>query len=237
MKTVLFDLDGTLLPMDVEEFTRKYFGAIAKKMKEMNRDDQLILKGIFAGTKAMVKNTSHLSNEEIFWQTFTSFTKIEKEEIEHEFNDFYVENFDEIFQDGKKAEYMIKAVHLLKEKGYRLILATNPLFPRIATEKRIRWAGLEPEDFEYITTYENSTACKPNPDYFKEVILKNDLCLEDCMMVGNDVKEDGVIESLGIPLFLVKDYLLNSDQLPIMCKWQGSGKDFYDFTEKLPDVK
>jgi len=31
--------------------------------------------------------------------------------------------------------------------GFRVALATNPIFPAIATEKRIRWAGLTPEDF------------------------------------------------------------------------------------------
>ena len=29
--TVLFDLDGTLLPMELEEFTNTYFGLLAKK--------------------------------------------------------------------------------------------------------------------------------------------------------------------------------------------------------------
>ena len=63
-----------------------------------------------------------------------------------------------------------------------MVLATNSIFPRIATENRIRWAGLEPDDFALITTYENSTYCKPNPAYYREVLGKLGLEAEECLV-------------------------------------------------------
>lgn len=33
IKTILFDLDGTLLPMDQEVFIKYYFGALVKHME------------------------------------------------------------------------------------------------------------------------------------------------------------------------------------------------------------
>lgn len=141
MNTVLFDLDGTLLPMDVEEFTKNYFGYIVQTMNENGRDGKFILKAIGKGVEEIVKNNGTLTNEEVFWNTFTSITKIKQEEIEPEFIKFYETRFD-LINTGRQSIHMIQAVSLLKEKGYRLILATNPLFPSIATEKRIKWANV-----------------------------------------------------------------------------------------------
>ena len=141
MNTVLFDLDGTLLPMDVEEFTKNYFGYIVQTMNENGRDGKFILKAIGKGVEEIVKNNGTLTNEEVFWNTFTSVTKIKQEEIEPEFIKFYETRFD-LINTGRQSIHMIQAVSLLKEKGYRLILATNPLFPSIATEKRIKWANV-----------------------------------------------------------------------------------------------
>lgn len=66
----------------------------------------------------------------------------------------------------------------------------NPIFPAVATESRIRWAGLAPETFAWYTTYENIGYCKPNPDYYREILRYLDCRAEDCLMVGNDVEED-----------------------------------------------
>ncbi len=236
MNTILFDLDGTLLPMDVEEFTKKYFGLIMQTMNENNRDGKMILDAILKGTMAMVRNDGSHTNEEVFWETFVEATQIPQDEIEPEFYDFYENVFDKI-NSGIQSQNMIKAAKLLKEKGYRLYLTTNPLFPRVATLKRVRWAGLDPDDFEWITTYENSSFSKPSVNYYQEVIQGQHLDVNQCMMVGNDVKEDGVIETLGIPLYLVEDYMLNHDNLEIKCRWKGSSQDFLSFAEGLPEVK
>ena len=134
MNTILFDLDGTLLPMDVEEFTKKYFGLIMQTMNENNRDGKMILDAILKGTMAMVRNDGSHTNEEVFWETFVEATQIPQDEIEPEFYDFYENVFDKI-NSGIQSQNMIKAAKLLKEKGYRLYLTTNPLFPRVAILK------------------------------------------------------------------------------------------------------
>ena len=236
MKNILFDLDGTLLPMDVEEFTQRYFGYIVQTMNKNNRDGKMILKAIGKGVEALVLNDGSCKNDERFWEVFCKETNISREEIEPEFQVFYENVFDKI-NVGIQSPNMIQAVSILKEKGYRLYLTTNPLFPRIATEKRIQWAGLNVEDFELITTYENCSFSKPNINYYKEVLETQHLDINECMMVGNDVKEDGIIETLGIPVYLVTDYLLNKYNLEVNTKWVGSSEDFLTFVNKLPSIK
>lgn len=236
MKNILFDLDGTLLPMDVEEFTQRYFGYIVQYMNSKKRDGKLILKAIGKGVEALYKNDGTMTNDQRFWKAFCEETTISREEIEPEFQVFYENIFDKI-NTGLQSSNMIQAVSILKEKGYNLYLTTNPLFPRIATEKRIQWAGLNKDDFNFITTYENCSYSKPNINYYKEVIETQNLDVNECIMVGNDVKEDGVIETLNIPVYLINDYLLNKYNLEVNTKWIGSSKDFLLFVEQLPNIK
>ena len=105
---------------------------------------------------------------------------------------FFVDRF-----DPKAA----KTVNALKDRGYRLVLATNPIFPLVATKNRASWAGLSVDDFELCTTYENSSFCKPNIKYYGEILSKLGMAPEECLMVGNDVDEDMIAEKLGMKFF------------------------------------
>lgn len=120
-----------------------------------------------------------------------------------------------------------------KKKGYRVVLATNPLFPAIATQTRIGWAGLTPEDFELYTTYENSGFCKPNPEYYKEILGKLQLSPEECVMIGNDVSEDMIAKDLGMKVFLITDCLLNKENKDISVFPNGSFAEAIAYIEQL----
>lgn len=235
MNTILFDLDGTLLPMDVEEFTHRYFGLILQTMNEKGFDGKMILDAILSSTKAMILNDGKKTNEEVFWENFTSLTNLSRDLMEPHFNDFYEHVFDQI-DSHVQSENMKQAVNILKEKNYRLILSTNPLFPRIATLKRIQWAGLDPNDFDYITTYENSSACKPNLAYYEEIMNKLDLDIKECMMIGNDVQEDGILEKIGIPVYLISDYLLNRNNQKITTFEMTDSDAFLKYVQNLPSL-
>jgi len=157
MDTIIFDLDGTLLPMpDQEIFLKKYFDALTKKLMSYGLDPQKLVKVVWAGTIAMVENDGSMTNEQRFWQVFCSYFGEDARSYEPVFEDFYRNEFAECKNATGFNPKAALCVKLLKEKGYRLALATNPLFPRIATLTRINWAGLNAEDFDLVTTYENS---------------------------------------------------------------------------------
>ena len=123
------------------------------------------------------------------------------------------------------------AVHTVKEMGLRVALATNPIFPAVATESRIRWVGLEPEDFELYTTYENIGFCKPNPDYYREIAKRLGVQPEECLMVSNDVTEDMVAQSIGMQVFLLTDCLINKERKDISLYPRGSFLQLLDHIE------
>lgn len=220
--TILFDLDGTLLPMDQELFIKTYFKALAARFAPLGYDPQELIDGVWKGTQAMVKNTGEQTNEAVFWNTFAELFGEQIRDDIPVFEDFYRNEFQQARSVCGKNPKAKKTVDRARALGYRVILATNPLFPSIATESRIRWAGLEPEDFEFYTTYENSSHCKPNPAYFQDILTQANLRPEECLIVGNDTSEDLAAATLGIQAFLLTDCLINRNFIDITQYPHGS---------------
>lgn len=227
--TVLFDLDGTLLPMDQELFVKAYFGGLAKRLAPHGYEPKALVDGIWKGTAAMVKNDGTKRNEEAFWQTFTTlFGEKAKADIPH-FDAFYREDFDGVAASCGYSPKAREVIDLLKANGIQAVLATNPIFPAIATEKRMRWAGLSPDDFAYYTTYENSRYCKPNPAYYRDILSHLGLDSEECIMVGNDVEEDMVAATLGMKVFLLTDCLINRNETELSQYPHGGFDELLDY--------
>ena len=228
-KVILFDLDGTLLPMDQIVFAKTYFGLMAKKLANHGYNPEKLVESILIGTKAMVLNDSGKTNEEVFWDKMVEiYGEDIKKDIKN-FDQFYIEDFDKVKVSSGYNELSPLVIKKLKEKGYRLVLATNPIFPKIATQKRMIWAGIEKEDFEFYTTYENSSHCKPNLKYYQDILNILKVNAEDCLMVGNDVGEDMVAEKLGINVFLLTDCLINKENKDISSYPQGTLQDLMKF--------
>jgi FMN phosphatase YigB (HAD superfamily) len=212
MRTVLFDLDGTLLPMNQDAFVKDYFRRMAEYCAPYGFEPGQLIKDIWKGTAAMTANDGSMTNEERFWEVFHALNGRGSEEDRELFLSFYETEFDEVKEVcgfNPEAERLVRD---LKARGDDLILATNPLFPRTATLRRIRWAGLSPEDFRMITTYEMMNTCKPNPEYFRELCRKADLNPEECVLIGNDAVEDTAAMQAGIRVFLITDCLENGTE-------------------------
>jgi HAD superfamily hydrolase (TIGR01549 family) len=215
MKAVLFDLDGTLLPMDQDVFVKAYFKELCKKAAPIGYDPDKLISGIWAGTGAMVKNQGQKTNENVFWDTFAGIFGEKAYADKAVFDDFYANEFDkakDVCGFNPKAGELVKR---LKNAGIKLVLASNPIFPVVAQKKRMHWAGIDPDDFEYITAYENSHYSKPNPMYYVEVLKVLGYDAKDCIMVGNDVSEDMCASEAGIKTFLLTDCMINTAEKDI----------------------
>ena len=223
MKAVLFDLDGTLLPMDNDVFTRVYFKHLAKSAYGWGfTDSEAFIKTIWHGAEAMVNNDGTRTNSEAFCECFEADTGCDFQEVLEHFSYFYEHEFHqakEATAPAPLAGEMVKAAH---EAADLVILATNPLFPMNADESRMSWIGLKQSDFDYITTYDNSCWCKPDPAYYTEILEKFSLKPEECIMIGNDVDEDIIAaRKAGIKGYLLNDYFINRKNIDPGCP-QGS---------------
>ena len=159
-----------------------------------------------------------------------------RRKLEKEINRFYQEDFFMTRYVTHPTDLVNDVVEILKQKGYQLVVATNPIFPAVATEARLSWTGLEPDDFSLITTFENSCFSKPNLDYYRHLLKTLDKDPEDCLMVGNDVQEDMCARHLGIDVFLLDEFVLNEKNEDVFELKKGNWRLFKEYVSALPDL-
>lgn len=235
IKHIFFDLDGTLLPMRQEDFIRCYMPLLAKAYTDAGLavDEKTFIKAVWEAFDAMVANDGSRCNCEVFWDRMTERLPMEKKTAQEIAIRFYGGDFNLAKASTMPSPLANEVIQSAKARQIKVYLTTNPVFPRIATQNRIKWAGLDEKDFEVITTYEDSRFCKPNVAYFREVIEQFGINVKECLMVGNDVSEDLVIRKLGVATFLVTDTMENNKNLPIETEYQGSLADLLAFIKKL----
>ncbi len=236
INTIIFDLDGTLLPMDTEAFMMEYNKLLGAYFMDIV-DPNMFIKAMWQSTKETIENLEARKNYEVFKEAM-------KKKIDGDV-DLYYKRIYEFYDDAflKLGEYagsspeIVEAISVLKTKGYRLIIATNPLFPMKANHHRISWAGLSPEDFDYISCFEENHYCKPHLDFYEEVLSINNIDVNTALMVGNDVDEDLIARDLGLMTYLIEDHLLHRSGKAIETDYRGCYEDFLNFVKALKSVK
>lgn len=236
MKAVIFDLDGTLLPMDTNHFMNLYAKSITQAFDSFE-ESEMIFPQIMTSIGVTVKDKNNKCNYDVFFDHFESHMPQSRDVYIPVFDKFYQSAFDQVRASTYVSNDIVKAVSILKEKGYRLIIATNPIFPMAANRRRIQWAGLEFNDFDHVTSFESNHFCKPHLEFYQEVLDHNDLRAEEVLMVGNDVQEDLCIKALGASTYLINDHKIDRHpETAIQTDHQGSYNDFLHFVEGLDEL-
>lgn len=219
IKAILFDLDGTLLPLDEEEFIKVYFGLLCKRFCPLGFDKNLLIKTVWAGTEKMIKNNGEQTNDIIFWENFKEFFGEEKAKLKYSFDDFYDKEYLQTISCVKPNPYAREIMDFLHENNIKAVLASRPIFPKNGMVNRAKFVGLKEEDFCHITSYDVCTYTKPNVNYYKEILQKVNLTPQEVIMFGNNEEEDGVATELGIKTYLINGYIIKGEKernLPII---------------------
>lgn len=237
-RAICFDLDGTLLPMDIDEFMQAYFGRIAAFMAAHGCDAERFMAALKAGTKQMALHDGSRTNKEAFWDEFFVVygedDPAEQERLQQLSVEFYDREFPHIGDGFQGDPAAARAVAKLAAKGYPLVLTTMPMFPRRAVEHRLAWAGIDPAAFERITSYENSRAVKPKQTYYAENVAAMGVRGDEVLMVGNNTMEDMSFLDLGAHGYLVTDWLLDPIGFDLDTIEHGSMADFEVWVDELP---
>lgn len=229
----MFDMDGTLLPMDMKEFTGGYFKYLCERLRPFGLEDKKLVEAIWKGTAAMQANDGTYLNRDVFWKCFGTLIDGPVEEIEAECDGFYSKEFNQAVRFTQKNPLAVKAVELAHKKAELVSLSTNPLFPMVGQISRMDWIGLKPEDFDLVTSYETDYYCKPNPKYFEKVMERLNVNPSECLMIGNDEYEDMYCATLaGIDGYLVTDTMISSKEHP----WDGPRGTFEELIELLENL-
>ena len=233
LEAIFFDMDGTLLPMDEDLFLKAYMGELAKVMAPYGVDPKVMVKAMWAGVGAMVKNDGSNTNEEVFWQMFDALTPgADHAALRPLTAQFYHNEFHKARVATKPNPMAAEAVALARQKAPVVVLATNPLFPMAAQEARLSWMGLTPAAFDKVTAFEQQRFCKPNPAYYTAICAELGLDPANCLMIGNDEGEDmQASQAAG----LQQGYLITDCLKPARdgYMWQGPRGSFAQMVEWL----
>ena len=230
MKTFLFDLDDTILDINWPVFEQKYYAGLAKAFLHILPESDVI-KCIYKSYIYMVEVIDQRTNKEKFYDKMEDLCGVAKDILIAQEPLYYQTQYDSLKSITAPMPNMVAAVRRLKEKGYPMLIASQPVFPAIATLKRLSWTGFEAEDFLKVTSFETEYACKPHSEYFENLIKEFELDPEDCVMVGNDRHEDMVAALLGIESILITDRMIDSDD-NYLCR-EMTAAEFQKYVEEI----
>ncbi|MDH4139545.1 MAG: HAD family hydrolase [Coriobacteriia bacterium] len=203
MRAILFDLDGTLLDIDMGRFLMRYFDALSEVIAGLvpAGDLESSVNAVSEATEAMVKPHPGRTNKEVFRDEYVERTGIDIDEHADAFARFYEERFPLLGDGLGPSPGAHDALAKAESLGLRVAIATNPIFPLRAIEHRLTWAGIATDRPHVITAYESMHACKPLGDYYRETARMLDVPPEECMMVGDDAILDMAAGDVGMATF------------------------------------
>jgi FMN phosphatase YigB (HAD superfamily) len=211
---VLFDLDGTLLDIDLQGFLRRYFGALRAVplgAAANGLESGAVVRAIMTATDAMMALHPGRTNLDTFSESFERATGIAFDALWPAYERFYTSVFPLLQGEAGPSPGARRAVETARELGLLVAVATNPIFPRIAVDHRLAWAGLGDVPFDVITTYEHMNACKPHGAYFTQTAAMLGVDPSDCLMVGDDITLDLPASDVGMRTFLKGDARSSAD--------------------------
>lgn len=206
MRGILFDLDGTLLDIDLRGFLDRYFRALAVASEPLlgnGLDGDTLMGAIQSATGRMMESHPGRTNHAVFADGFNAATGLDFDQSWPVYERFYAEVFPGLRGGSGPAPGARDVVETALALGLRVAIATNPIFPREAVDHRLAWAGLDGLDLTTVTSYETMTACKPHPEYFTQTAALLGLEPGDCMMVGDDRYLDMPAADTGMKTFYV----------------------------------
>ncbi len=232
---ILFDLDDTLLGDSSEKFTPYYLEALGAHFDHLV-GKSLFLQGVSAGVEAMLVNEkTAVSNADVFWHAMAEEIGHDSAALKAESLNFYRDVFPQLESHTKRNPTTRKLMQYCFARGWKVAIATNPIYPRPAIEERLRWAGVAVTAFAYarVTTYENSTAVKPNPFYYQQILQKIGSIPADTLMVGNDWEHDIVpTVALGLSAYWINDGQIDPPD-PDLVVGCGTLDMFFEYIQRV----
>ncbi len=209
IKAILFDLDNTLLDIDLDKFVPQYLKSLAQSVAHIIPPQKFIPK-ILKASKAIEQNDGTITNEEVYEKTFFPIEGYSREDLQPYFEKYYEKEFQKLHQYARKKPEARQVMQIVFNKGYDVIIATTPLLPATAVEQRLEWADVLDFPYRLITTIENSYATKSLTHllYYEQILNKIGYPAQACLMVGDEDK-DMIAALLKIQTFLIKGKNVN----------------------------
>ncbi len=230
LKAILFDLDGTLLQVQMAEFIPKYLQGLATHCVD-SAQIEIFIKTLLQSIRDLIHSEGDgtQTNEERICRWMEDKLDIPQAALKESLNHFKNNGIAELQPMVHSIPLAQRIVKECRATGLPLILATNPVFPKFMIQARLEWGGLAEDDFCYMTSYENSYYCKPQSGYFSDIADRFNIAPENCLMVGNDTSHDLAAVAVGMQTYLVDTWLVEREGPEWPCEHRGDHADLQRF--------
>lgn len=227
-QAILFDLDGTLVNDSMDVFLPAYFRALTKKLAHLVPPEKLIAQ-LNASTRVMVANRDpNRTLADAFAIDFFPKLGIPRETLMPLFDDFYANDYPQLCTLVQPiAQARLVVAEAIRQR-YHVVIATMPVFPRIAIWQRLQWGNLTDFPYALITDYETMHASKPHAAYYWEIAARINCVPADCVMVGNEIENDiAPAKRAGMKTF----WVTRDTHTDAPADWRGTLEDFASLLE------
>jgi FMN phosphatase YigB (HAD superfamily) len=203
IKALLIDFDNTLVLFNEDQFLVAYAKLAYPYLAEFF-DESTFFQKLLQSTLYMIHNDGSQTNVEAFTNNFIADTPaLSYEECNNRLHQFYKEKFHELRETVSVVPYGRKLLKRVIGTGIQVVIATNPIFPELATRTRLGWANIADLNISLATHAENMSYCKPRLEYYQTILDLIKRKPGECLMAGNDPISDMSASTLGMKTFLV----------------------------------
>ena len=202
IRTVLFDLDGTLLDIDVDNFIETYTRSVAERL--MPDDKERGLAVLAGSTYAMLApEVNEDSNQACLLRKLSDTLDRSPADLWRAIHHASKEILPGLRAMAKPIAGAADVVRAMHERGLKVVVATMPIYPRDVMLERLRWAGVQSDWIDHVACLEANRSAKPHRSYFLEMADAVGAQAEECLMVGDDEDQDMPALSAGMAVHLL----------------------------------
>ena len=230
---ILFDLDGTLLRVEMTEFIPRYVEGLAEYCRDHTKPKKFV-RAMLGSIRDLLKNAGDgvQTNEARVCSYLHRELALPETVLRETFRQFAANHLDSLAGMVKPIPLARKILQECLRQRVPLVLATNPVFPEFMIQARLRWGGLDDVPFNFLTSLENSHYCKPQVGYFRDILAHLGVAPERCLMVGNDAEQDMAASIVGMKTFLVDTWLVDGRGSAANYDCKGDHSQLQKFLQK-----
>ncbi len=229
IRGILFDLDGTLLQVEMKEFIPDYLKALSHCFSDL-ADSRIFSRAVLDATFALLRRERNgRTNREFFLESISRSLNIPAALVADRLDEFCGNGLDALAPHIRPLPLARRILQRCVDRDLQVVLATNPVFPRPVVDARLRWGNLLDFPFRIVSSIENSHCCKPSPAFFHDILEETGLLPEECVMVGNDTEHDLAAKEAGLVTFLVDTWMVDRCGGDFQADFRGGHQDLFRF--------
>lgn len=234
IKAVFFDLDGTLLQVEMNAFVPEYLRGLAECFADIAKPEMLVDLLLDTTWKLLKADDGRHTNEQVYIEALRGRFEVDPGLYRSRLQVFFDRGLSHLSGYVRPLPLARDILQECFDRDLMVVLATNPVFPRPVVDARLKWGNLLDFPFRWVSSYENSRYCKPNPRYFTDLLAEVGLDASEVIMVGNDAEHDLAARKIGIPTFLVDTWMENRGGKDFITDFRGDHEALLSFVCDMP---